>query len=112
MHDKSDLKSGMVIQVRNGDTYLLCDFNGVLHAIKNDSCFHLTNHRSDMKCEVNEDFDIVKVFYNGCNSLSSVLDVTDTKPIWTCGEEKEISADEAFRILKEHYGCDVKIMQE
>lgn len=61
---KSDLKSGMVIQVRNGDTYLQCDFNGVLHAIKKDSWIHLTNHRSDMKCEV------------------------------------------------EHYGCDMKIMEE
>ena len=48
---------------------------------------------------------------NYASVLKDILDHPGTL-IWSREpNEREISSEEAFKILKEHYGCDVKIKE-
>ena len=110
---KSDLKTGMVVETRNGNRYMVYESRLLRHL----NYAELNNYDQNMKCISDEDFDIVKCFdihsnaYSigdiispGCNSDLDLL--WERKP-----EEKVISSAEAFKVLKEHYGCDVKIKE-
>ena len=60
--------------------------------------------------------DIVKVGYPDMNKaieggLEYILNLDFSEILWERKEEKKISSEEAFAVLKEHYGCDVKIKE-
>ena len=106
---KMDLKTGMVVETKGNGVYLvfgnrLISFSGYEP---------LSYYNEDLSHSTNNDFDIIRCF-----------DISDT--VYSVGslcthigsllwerrlEEKVISSDEAFKVLKEHYGCDVKIKE-
>lgn len=45
-------------------------------------------------------------------TINELLTYGFSKIIWERKEEKEISSEEAFEVLKQHYGCDVKIKEK
>lgn len=109
---KADLKTGMIVEVRNGNKYMVYD-NRLL---RNQVHLMLNNYNDELNYFYGEDFDIVKCFKIDATYIGCIEDVfknaDDNHILWQRGpEEKVISSDEAFKILKDHYGCDVKIKE-
>ena len=109
---KEDLKTGMVVETRNGNRYMVYG----THLVRNLNYVDLNNYDQNMKCVSDNDFDIMKCFdiYDDAYSIEDIISpnkcyldlLWKRKP-----EEKVISSNEAFKVLKEHYGCDVKIKE-
>lgn len=109
---KADLKTGMVVETRNGNRYMVYG----THLVRNLNHVDLNNYDQNMKCVSNNDFDIMKCFdiYDDAYSIEDIISpnkfyldlLWKRKP-----EEKVISSNEAFKVLKEHYGCDVQIKE-
>lgn len=112
---KSDLRSGMVVETRGGWRGLVVEFPDGLEAISNNCVLGLDYYASDLKREVDSESDIVKVYNPGVISAGQLLPGNFhsymKSLIWERNDTKEISSEEAFRVLKEYYGCDVKIME-
>lgn len=105
---RDDLKDGMMCEMRDGERMLW--LAGAMRGY-NSWC---SGTQYDLTGEIESDHDIVKVGYPDFKRYGIIRDVLkgDFKEIiWERKEEKEISSDEAFRVLKEHYGCDVKIRE-
>lgn len=105
---KGDLEPGMVVEYRNGDRRLYVN-----------NCFagpcsfgDLTAYNSDLTNRYESDRDVVKIYYGG----SKVLEDMTKYPgglIWEREKPvKEISSEEAFKILEEKLGCPVKIKKD
>ena len=107
---RDDLKDGMMCEMRNGKRMLwlagaMRDYNEWCSATEKDLLTGKYGY---------DEFDIVKVGYpdfDNNKTIKCALNSDFKEVIWERKEEKEISSDEAFRVLKEHYGCDVKIKE-
>lgn len=105
---KADLKDGMMCERADGKKMLW--FNGEMRGI--DTWYSGT--QSNLTNPGRTDLSIVKVGYPDFDmypTISQALDGDFKEILWERKQEKEISADEAFAVLKEHYGCDVKIKE-
>lgn len=105
---RDDLKDGMMCERRNGIRMLWLE--GAMRGYN----IWCSGTQYDLTGETNRDNDIVKVGYpdfDRYHVISDALSGNFKEVIWERKEEKEISSDEAFRVLKEHYGCDVKIKE-
>lgn len=104
---KYDLENGMMLELRNGTKMIwLYGYKRSVSGWSSDTKDDLTG-----SCRM---YDIVKVGYpiideSGC--INSILESDFGVILWERKEEKEISSEEAFVVLKEHYGCDVKIKE-
>lgn len=106
---KDDLKTGMRVTTRDGEIFTV--YGERLLAI--DGSESIYNYYMDLTHCNNSDFDIVEV-HDISKNVASFRDILDYpgKLIWSREpNEREISSEEAFKILKEHYGCDVKIKE-
>ena len=109
---KSDLKNGMTVELANGNRRLVMMIDGELILLGECSSLEADYYREDLTNEYSEKLDIVKVYKNVPTSLERMLEESD-RLLWQREDNtKEISTSEAFRILKELYGCDVKIMED
>lgn len=105
---KSDMKDGMLCETADGTRMFWIDGNprGISEyspCIKDD----LTHSRYPIG-------DIVKVGYpdfEKYNTIEQALNGDFKEVLWERKQEKEISSEEAFSALEEHYGCDVKIKE-
>lgn len=105
---RDDLKDGMMCEMRDGTRMLW--FAGAMRSYD----FWYSGTQYDLTGEIDRDDDIVKVGYldfDNNKTIKGALNSDFKEVIWERKEEKEISSDEAFRVLKEHYGCDVKIKE-
>ena len=105
---KDDLKDGMMCEMRNGRRMLW-----MAGAMRDCNTWH-SRTQHDLTGEASRDHDIVKVGYpdfDNNKTIKGALNSGFKEVIWERKEEKEISSDEAFQVLKEHYGCDVKIKE-
>ena len=107
---KSDLKTGMVVKLRDGDFYLVYGerlFSDYGYREIDNYNEDLTHTFGGDRCDIVEVYDV----NNYASGLKDILDHPGTL-IWSREpNEREISSEEAFKILKEHYGCDVKIKE-
>lgn len=109
---KADLKDGMMVVERNGYGYIW------LYGAKRDDCECFHDTRNDLTSIRGRKHDIIKVGYpkvdsydlTGVERILCSVNSGFRQIIWE-REEKEISSEEAFAILKRHYGCDVKIKE-
>ena len=108
---KNDLKDGMMVEQRDGSRWLW--LYGALRGIG----VWCSVTQEDLTGQ-NQDLDIVKIGYPeidnailGRGELEFILESDFAEILWERQEEKEISSEEAFAVLKEHYGCDVKIKE-
>ena len=107
---KSDLKNGMIVKLRNGERYMLIDFKGEMWFIGQKEIGSIREYGENLKNQ-QEEFDIMEVYDQEPRPLRDITNVVG-RVIWRRGKEtKEITAAEAFRVLREHYGQDVKIME-
>lgn len=105
---KDDLKTGMTVTTRDGEIFAVYGE----HLLVLDGFEPIHNYYIDLTHWNNSSFDIVEVhdLNEKAVSLEDILD-NPGKLIWSISKEREISSEEAFKILKEHYGCDVKIKE-
>lgn len=109
---KRDLRNGMTVEYANGSRRLVMIIDGELIFLGECNSFKGEYYREDLTNEYSEELDIVKVYKNVPTSLEEMLKESD-QLLWQREDNtKEISVSEAFRVLKEHYGCDVKIMED
>lgn len=105
---KDDFKTGMTVEVRCGSRFVVWGE----YLIRYDG-HDLIENLNDQLYNINSDeYDIMAIF--DVNKELWDLNCIVTHPgklIWKRKEEKEISSEEAFKVLKEHYGCDVKIKE-
>lgn len=109
---KADLKTGMIVEVRNGNKYMVYDDR----LLRNHFGLNLGNYDDKLNHYYNKEFDIVKCFNIDASFICCIEEIFkntgDDNILWQRGPEKKvISSDEAFKVLKEHYGCDVKIKE-
>lgn len=106
---RANLEDGMMLELRNGLKMIWLYGHKVGPQIwGSETHDDLTGFRYET--------DIVKVGYPDMNkaiegSLERILNLDFSEILWERKEEKEISSEEAFAVLKEHYGCDVKIKE-
>lgn len=106
---KDNLEDGMMLELRNGLKMIWLYGHKVgPQSWESETHDDLTGFRYET--------DIVKVGYPDMNksiegSLEHILNLDFSEILWERQEEKEISSEEAFAVLKEHYGCDVKIKE-
>lgn len=103
-----ELEPGMVVEYRNGDRRLYVN-----------NCFagpcsfgELTAYNSDLTNRYESDRDVVKIY---CGKSKTLEDMTKYPGdlIWEREKPvKEISSEEAFKILEEKLGCPVKIKKD
>lgn len=109
---KSDLKNGMTVELANGNRRLVMMIDGELILLGECSSLEADYYREDLTHAYSEKLNITKVYKNEPESLELMLEESD-QLLWRREDNtKEISVSEAFRVLKEHYGCDVKIMED
>ena len=106
---KDDLEDGMMLELRNGSKMIW------LYGHKVGPLSWGSETHDDLT-GFHYETDIVKVGYPDMNkategSLEYILNLDFSEILWERKEEKEISSEEAFAVLKEHYGCDVKIKE-
>ena len=109
---KEDLKDGMIVEYRGGKVRrlvignLLLGEGGWMPLLKYDQNLH---HNS------NRDFDIVKVYLSNdrATNLPDLLERQGAHDlIWEREQPKEIPASEAMKILREKFGCEVKLVED
>ena len=109
---KSELKNGMTVELANGDRRLVMVIDEELILLGERSAIIGKCYREDLTNTYYEQLDIAKVYKNAPLSLGLILEASE-QLLWQREDNtKEISVSEAFRILREHYGCDVKIMED
>ncbi len=109
---KSDLRNGMTVELATGDRRLVMMIDGELIFLGECSSLRTDCYRGDLTHAYSEKLNIMKVYKNEPTSFEEMLEASD-QLLWRREDNtKEISVSEAFRILKEHYGCDVKIMED
>lgn len=104
---KADLKDGMMCERADGEKMLW--INGAMRGTDR-WCSGPQNNLTNTV----DILDIVRVGYpdfDRYRTISSALDGDFKEILWERKQEKEISSEEAFAVLKEHYGCDVKIKE-
>lgn len=104
---KKDLRNWMIVEYKNGDRriYIEGNISGL------DGHCSITSHRDDLTY-IDHDLDIDRVYEFSSGTLRYALECPGTL-IWERGKTvKEISLDEAFRILEEKLGCPVKIKKD
>ena len=105
---KDDLRTGMTVTTRGGEIFVVYGE----HLVVLGGFEPIGNYSTDLThCDYSY-FDIVEV-HDINKNVASLKDIlyNPGKLIWSILKEKEISSEEAFKILKEHYGCDVKIKE-
>ena len=108
---KSDLELGMVVKTQNGQRFLIAEFRGKRHLIGEEDSISMEEYAEDMSYPI-PDYDIIEVYEQCGRPVADIFNMLG-ELIWKrTGEIKEITAAEAFRALKEHYGCSVRIMEE
>lgn len=100
--DKSYLKTGMVVKTRRGEKFIV-----IGDRIVGEQAWAEIGWLGSS--ESNEIMEVYAVS-DSVTGLDTILHEQELGTlIWTCA--KEISADEAFRVLREHYGCNVRIKE-
>ena len=105
---KDDFKTGMTVEVRCGERFVVWGKRFIY-----DDGWNRVEDLNDSLCNINNnEYDVMEIFSINKNlvEFDDILNCPGNV-IWKRKEEKEISSEEAFKVLKEYYGCDVKIKE-
>lgn len=105
---KADLKSGMVVEYRDGDRRLVID----KYLAGKDSHYELSAYNENLKNEY-PGLTIMKVF-KICRRaiLGNILDDDNLELIWERKEPKKMTNEEMRKKLEELTGEEIEVMQE
>lgn len=101
---EANLKNGMVVELRNGERGIVIG----KRIVTPHSWYDIT-----AVSESDDGYSVAKVWdvSNHITGLDSILSDSEVGELIRESKEKEISSEEALAVLKEHYGCDVKIKE-
>lgn len=102
---KKDLKSGMVVELRDGSRFLTVEINGRLDLIGKDTWDSLSLYNENLT-DADRDFDIVKVYETYPRPFGRML--KGGILIWERKEPKEMTIDD----IEKELGYPVKIVKE
>lgn len=105
-----DLKTGMVVELRNGDKYLVINQAGKLSGIRENSYITFNSlyaYKSDMTWPTDSCLDVVKVFRPVLTSFEYMLK-DERNCIWTRDEKRKMTVSEICKEL----GYEVEIVKE
>jgi predicted CoA-binding protein len=110
---KSDLKTGMRVQLRDGDTYLtLRDADTPLGhedmlLVNPSGWFNGSDYNDDLTGKYNKVFDVVKVF-EAPNAITNIINLSaPSKLLWQRTETKEMTVAE----IEKELGYKIKIIK-
>lgn len=85
---KTDLKSGMAIETRNKERFLLVDVNGSLSGAGRTTWTDMIDYHEDLTSkEGGSQYDIMKVWKTGIvKAFSDLEHITENKPLWERSE--------------------------
>lgn len=109
---KEDLKDGMIVEYRTGKVRRLVIRNLLLGE---DEWASLVRYGQNLRHVCRNDLDIMKVYKSNdrAHSIVELLKDTDNlELIWAREEPKEIPTSEAMKILREKFGCEVKLVED
>ena len=96
-----DLKTGMVVETRDGTKYLIVNRDGKLYGIGTNSYMPLDgeySHKSNMTWPDSSDLDIMKVFKPALRKFSIMLS-DERNCIWKREEQRKINVSEISKEL-------------
>ena len=108
----NDLKTGMIVTTRKGDSYIVMrdfiDYGDVLAGLScnniiSETWISLSAYNKDMTHPTLPNIDIMSVYASSAYSAD-----TPTKLLWERKEYKEVTMSE----IEEMFGCKVKIVEE
>lgn len=105
-----DLKTGMVVETRNGTKYLIVNQDGKLYGIGMNGYMSLDGrypHKSDMTWPDDSDLDIMKVFKPALRKFSIMLS-DERNCIWNREKVRKMTVSEICKEL----GYEVEIVKE
>lgn len=105
-----DLKTGMVVETRDGTKYLIVNQDGKLYGIGMNVYMSLDGrypHKSDMTWPDDSDLDIMKVFKPALRKFSIMLS-DECNCIWNREKVRKMTASEICKEL----GYEVEIVKE
>lgn len=105
-----DLKTGMVVETRKGDKFLVINRDGELCCIREHGYIPLyggSPHRNDMTWTDGPELDIMKVFNPGIKGFEDMLS-DEHNCIWTREEKRKMTVSEICKEL----GYEVEIVKE
>lgn len=115
---KSDLKTGMMVKLKNGDLVHvlrnLSNSKDLLKNLKDGSTIELDMYLDSLepiKHIIPEGYEIVKVYNPNPFQMLNEKEIDNMEVIYPRKAIKSIEKDEALSILKEHFGCDVEIIE-
>ena len=109
---KSDLRDGMIVEYRNGKMRLVVDDQ--LIGVDMGECADLCNYYDDLNNIFSSDLTVDRVYVKNeiVDNIRSLFCINHLKLIWEREVVKEISTSEVMKILREKFGCDVKIVED
>lgn len=110
---KKDIVSGMVAETRNGVRWMVLkkDRRSGMILASMLKMLDMDSYCDDLTYGNIPDYDIMKLFFPAEGPIQKMLESNENK-LWERKETKEITAEEAFRVLREHYGEPVSIAEE
>lgn len=105
-----DLKTGMVVETRNGTKYLIVNRDGKLYGIGTNSYMSLDGkypHKSNMTWPDGSDLDIMKVFKPASGSFNHMLS-DERNCIWKREKVRKMTVSEICKEL----GYEVEIARD
>lgn len=109
---KDNLCNGMVVECRNGKMRLVVDDQ--LLGVDMGECIDLCGYDDDLNNIYSSDLTVDRVYVknNTVDNIRSLFCINHLKLIWKREAVKEIPASEMMKILREKFGCEVKIVED
>ena len=100
---KSELKNGMVVELRNGNRYLvhndkLLNFEGYVNI--NDSFTHMFYYNEDLTYSCNKEFDIIRIYESDVFWLKDIFEDRFLNIIWERKEDKQELSKKDKKVIK------------
>ena len=107
MFTKDDLRTGMVVEIRNGYKYviMLNSKLGDIFIMKSGAFMYVADYTNNLKYQDNSEYDIMKVFGS---SLHNLLEITVENLLWERNETRKVNMKEVC----EQFGEEVEITKE
>lgn len=104
---KKDLKSGMVVELKNGSKRLIIECDEELICVEISNADFVSQYNEDLTHSVHKHLDIQKVFNYPTISLNYVVE-RNKKAIWERKAPKEMTVAE----IEKELGYPIKIVKE
>ena len=104
---KSELKSGMVVESRNGNRYVLIEIFGELTLVRDGGWNYIDNYNEDLNNSIH-DLDIVNVYDGIRAGFEEITNVSGSRLLWSRYEKKKMTVSQ----IEKQLGYEIEIVRE